>query len=301
MTEFQIRPATRKGIVPLIALYSESGCGKTFSSLLMARGIAGPAGKIVMIDTESGRGELYADIPEIGGYDVLRLDAPFTPDRYIAAIDYAEQSAAVVVVDSGSHEWEGQGGVLDMAASREEESKRPGLHNWKQPKFDHALFVSKLLRVKVPIIVCLRAKYKTRQTKDSNGKTVIVKDDKTSPIQAEDFIFEATAHAEILPNHSIILTKCSHPNLRQCFPEEGPINVEHGRKIAEWCGGTDDAAAIRAVKKTIWERLKDKCSGDGKKVQQYLWDEMLMETDVNLETASLIQLKAIVSKLGGTK
>jgi hypothetical protein len=81
MTDLQIRPATRQGVKPLIGLYSESGCGKTYSSLLLARGLVGPTGKIVMIDTESGRGELYADVLP-GGYEVLPLSAPFSPARY---------------------------------------------------------------------------------------------------------------------------------------------------------------------------------------------------------------------------
>jgi len=297
MTALSIKPATRKGIVPLIAMYSESGCGKTYSSLLMARGIAGPDGKIVMIDTESGRGELYADIPVIGGYKVIRLDAPFSPARYIEAIELAETEAAVIVLDSGSHEWEGQNGVLDMAADNEGESKRAGLHNWKKPKFEHALFVAKLLRVKVPIIVCLRAKFKTRQGKDEKGKTIIVKDDTTSPIQAEDFIFESTAHFEILPDHQINLTKCSHPNLRSCFPTEGPIRVEHGQRIAQWCTGSDDAQAIRDAKSRIWNALKAKCGGTKEGVQQHLWDENLMDTGMNLESAPLDILQRIASKL----
>ena len=234
MTELKIVPATRKGITPLIALYSESGCGKTYSSLLMARGLAGPEGKIVMIETEGGRGELYADIPVIGGYDVLRLEAPFTPKRYIEAINMIQENGASVgVIDSGSHEWEGMGGVLDMAAENESNGK-PGLHIWKKPKFEHGLFVQELTRAKIPIIVCLRAKYKTRQIKEQN-KTKIIKDDYTSPIQAEDFIFEATCHGEITTEHKLRLTKWSHPGLKECFASNAPITIETGKKIAEWC------------------------------------------------------------------
>jgi hypothetical protein len=80
----------------------------------------------------------------------------------------------------------------------------------------------------------LRAKYKTRQAKE-NGKTVIVKDDHTSPIQAEDFIFEATCHGEIMPDHKFRLTKWSHPGLKDCFPKDGPITIQTGELIAQWC------------------------------------------------------------------
>lgn len=231
---FEIKQATRTGVVPLIDLYSESGCGKTMSALLLARGLVGPTGEIAMIDTESRRGSLYADVIP-GGYKVLDLDAPFTPARYIEALQAVFKSGAkVAVVDSMSHEWEGIDGVCDMATTNEKNSGKPGLHNWKTPKMEHQKLVQFLLRSPIPLVCCIRAKYKTRQKKE-NGKTIIIRDEMTSPIQAEDFIFEATCHAEILPDHSINLTKCSHPSLRECFPTKGPITIQHGELIARWC------------------------------------------------------------------
>lgn len=231
----EIKKASRKDFVPLIALYSESGCGKTYSALLMARGLAGPTGRIIMIDTESGRGELYADVPIIGGYDVISMEEPYNPARYIEAVREMQKANAIVgIVDSGSHEWEGIGGVLDMGAENEIKSGKSGLHNWKKPKFEHAKFIQSLIKAKIPLIVCLRAKFKTRQARN-NGKTVIVKDDHTSPIQAEDFIFEATCHGEIMTDHKLRLTKWSHPTLKECFPVNGPITIKTGELIAQWC------------------------------------------------------------------
>lgn len=259
---FVIRQATRTGVKPLIVIYSESGCGKTFSALLLARGLAGPKGKVIMADSESGRGSLYADIPEIGGYETLEFN-DFAPKNYIAAMDAIEEAgAAVGIIDSGSHAWEGIGGVLDMASANEESSKRPGLHNWKTPKLEHAKWINRLLRSKIPWIVCLRAKYKTRQKK-IDGKTVIVKDDVTSPIQSEDFIFEATCHMEILPNHTIILTKEGHPELKTCFPADRitPITVQTGQCIGRWCanaGATSPKTETdtKELKKSLWSMLK---------------------------------------------
>jgi hypothetical protein len=255
---FEIKQATRQGVKPLIGIYSESGCGKTMSSLLLARGFVGATGKIVMLDTESGRGSLYADVIP-GGYEVIEMREPFSPARYIEAIQTVEQSgAAILIIDSGSHEWEGIGGVLDMATDNESRSGKPGLHNWKQPKMEHAKFMLKMLQSPLPIVVCLRAKYKTRQTKE-NGKTVIVKDDYTTPIQADQFIFEMTAHGEILQDHSLHLTKCSHPSLRGCFPEGEPITSKHGELLAAWCNSAgkpivkDEAKELKAE---LWALLK---------------------------------------------
>lgn len=302
---FEIRQATRQGIKPLIVAYSESGCGKTFSSLLLARGLAGGKGKIVMGDSESGRGSIYADIPEIGGYQTFDLAAPFSPSRYVEAVDAVEcAGAAVGIIDSGSHEWEGIGGVLDMAGEIEQKSGKTGLHCWKTPKFEHAKFVQRLLRTKIPFIVCLRAKYKSRQTKDDKGKTVIVKDEATSPIQAEDFIFEATCHFEILNNHSIIVTKCSHPSLRGCFPEDkkGPITIAHGQAIAQWCAapGTAPAKAstpdLKKLKKELWELTRSKHLNNPKTLEQWLWDESILSDTESLEEIGASRIQEVVNK-----
>ncbi len=317
MSDFTIKKATRQGIKPLIDLYSESGCGKTYSSLLLARGFVGPTGKIVLVDSESGRGSLYADVLP-GGYEVLQLDPPFSPDRYIKAMEVVERSGASIgIIDSGSHEWEGVGGVLDMASDNEERSKRAGLHNWKQPKFEHAKFVAALQRSTIPWIVCLRAKYKTRQTK-INGKTEIVKDDCTSPIQAEDFIFEATCHAEILPDHSVRLTKCSHPGLRDCFPKTGPITTQHGELLARWCStpqgpgtavsstaGQSDRlpaadADLKRLKKKLWDTTKPKHGGIMAALEQWLIDESIIGDTETLESYGTVErMTALIEKVEG--
>ena len=269
---FEIKPATRTGIKPLIGIYSESGCGKTMSSLLLARGLVGPSAKIVMLDTESGRGSLYADVIP-GGYEVMEMRESFSPSNYIAAIQAVEKSgAAVLVIDSGSHEWEGLDGVTDMAMqiSQARASKwNKGwdgvvqFGDWKQPKMEHQKFMLKMLQSPLPIIVCLRAKKKSHQTKGTKemadagiiesrniGKSLVIKDEFSSPIQAEDFIFEMMAHAEILQNHCIILTKCSHPSLRDCFPKDQttPISIEHGQKLAAWCASAGQPATISSPK-----------------------------------------------------
>lgn len=305
---FEIKPATRQAFNPLIALFAESGNGKTYSALLLARGFVGPTGKIVMVDSENGRGSLYADVIE-NGYDTLDLGEPFSPGRYIEAITAVEQSgAAIGVLDSGSHEWEGIGGVLDMAGENEQRTGKAGLHNWKTPKFEHAKFVQKLQKSSLPWIICLRAKHKTRQGKDERGKSVIIKDDFTTPLQAEDFIFEMTVHGEIMGDHGFRLTKCSHPSLRACFPESTPITAEHGAKVAAWCanpGGNSAPtktaekpdAELKKLKAKLWAMTHERHLGDPKVLEQHLWDEALIDTDMTLATLNASQLRAVIQKI----
>src|ERR1035437_8127939 len=169
---FEIKTATRQGVKPLVGFYGKSGSGKTMSALLLARGIAGPKGNVTLIDTENKRGSIFADLIP-GGYNSLDLDAPFSPDRYQEAIAEAEKLASVIVIDSMSHEWSGEGGVLDWA---EEELQRMGggdnnkMRSWIKPKMSHKMMVQRLLRTKCALICCLRGEEKTHITKPADGQ-----------------------------------------------------------------------------------------------------------------------------------
>ena len=128
----EFKRAVRKSVPMLVSISGTSGSGKTYSALLLAAGIAGPSGKVGLIDTENGRGEMYADSPGIkaalpNGYLYLRFDPPFTPERYIEHLQAAESAGiAVCIVDSGSHEWEGIGGVSEAAEKAEGKMGRFG-------------------------------------------------------------------------------------------------------------------------------------------------------------------------------
>jgi hypothetical protein len=300
--------ANRSATKPIIVLYGESGSGKTLSALYLARGFVGPDGKIAVIDSESGRGSLYADVLP-GGYDILQLAEPFSPAKYIEAISVVEKSgAAIGIIDSGSHEWDGLGGVLDMAIENETRSGKPGLHNWRLPKIEHNKFLQKLLRSPIPWVICLRAKFKTKQAKNAQGKTEIVKDDYVTPIQADDFIFEATAHGVIsLMDHKFMLTKCSHPELRKAMPNNEPFNYEHGKMIAAWCNGGQqqapanlsmppDDSQVKALKKKLWHMTVSKHGGKLDGLEMWLIAMDLMADTENLSDLTAKRLQEIIDQ-----
>jgi hypothetical protein len=81
-----IAPAERAGAHLLIQLYGPPRSGKTYTALRIARGMVGPKGQIGVLDTESGRARLYSDkVP--GGFVVGELTPPYTPRRYLEAIE----------------------------------------------------------------------------------------------------------------------------------------------------------------------------------------------------------------------
>jgi hypothetical protein len=82
------------------------------SSLKLAKGIT-PAGRILMIDTERGSGDLYADLFD---YDIITLQPPYKPEKYVEAIRAGEEAGYdTIILDSLSHAWSDEGGILDQA------------------------------------------------------------------------------------------------------------------------------------------------------------------------------------------
>jgi signal recognition particle GTPase len=103
--------AKREAVPLMVGLAGTSGSGKTYSALLLAAGIAGEGGKVGFIDTEAGRGSMYADDQNIidalpgGEYLIKRLTEPFTPKKYADAINEAiKGGVTALVIDSASHE-----------------------------------------------------------------------------------------------------------------------------------------------------------------------------------------------------
>lgn len=186
----EIRKAQRFAVPQIISISGPSGSGKTYSALLLAAGLAPDGGKVGFLDTENGRGCMYADSPGIvnalpQGYQYGELSAPFSPDRYIEAIDaFEKDGCSVLVIDSGSHEWEGQGSVSEIA----EQDK----NKWNRAKRLHKRFVNRLLFSRMSIIVCLRAREKEKiiAPKDSpDGKEHHIPLG-MQPVAEKNFVFE---------------------------------------------------------------------------------------------------------------
>lgn len=285
----RIRPASRTHAKPLIGFYSESSGGKTYSALLLARGFAGKTGRICMIETESGRGEAYADpreYPEFAGsdpnsnYDVLSLREDFSPKNYGEAIAEAEEGGYdVLIIDSGSHEWEGAGGVLDMAAQNEAAGKK-GVQIWQKPKIDHQRhFMLKFMQTPIPLVIMnMRAKY-PMVGQGANMK----RSDQLDPKQSEDILYEMTVQGWMEKDtHRFNPAKRMPKSLFSVFVPGEPISLDTGRRLAEWAKGAPpkagDTVTPETVTKTVDESPEKKMARKILKeineapTSQHLWD-----------------------------
>lgn len=193
------RKAERKKAKLRLALSGPSGSGKTYSALLIAFGIGG---KVAMIDTERGSGELYA---HLGDYDVCTLEPPFTPQKYIQAIKEAENLGYdVLIIDSLSHAWAGQGGMLEMHDSISAKSGNSWAA-WRQVTPQHNALVDAMLQSSCHIIATLRAKTEYAQTEE-NGKTVI-KRLGLAPVFRDGIEYEFTVFLDLTPDHTATASK----------------------------------------------------------------------------------------------
>src|SRR3954470_22662979 len=184
-----IAPAERAGAHLLIQLYGTPRSGKTYTGLRIARGMVGPQGRIGVLDTESGRARLYSD-KVAGGFVVGELTQPYTPRRYLEAIEeFLAYGVDILVVDSFSHCWEGPGGVLEMADQAEENGQK-GLRKWLGPKRDYQKLVSFLLSTRLHMILCSRAKQPIVEAVVDGEKTLVT--EAWEPIQDKRLKYEMT-------------------------------------------------------------------------------------------------------------
>ena len=157
--------AERKKAKLRLGLDGPSGSGKSMGALLIAKGIGG---KVAAIDTEEGSLSLYSDLLD---FDVSELRPPFTPESYVKRIHEAEAAGYdIIIIDSASHEWMGQGGVLDI------HDNMPGnsYTNWAKVNPRHNEFIEAILRSKCHIICTLRSKQKHEMV-EVNGKKEVKK------------------------------------------------------------------------------------------------------------------------------
>ena len=245
---FTFRKAIRENVGLLIGLAGGTGSGKTYTAMRLASGIAG-AKPFAVIDTEAGRATHYADQFR---FDHGDLAPPFSPHAYAEAIAEADKAGyPVIVVDSVSHLWAGDGGVLDM---HEKELDRMAGDDWKKreavkmaawikPKTEHKKMVQRLLQVRAHLILCFRAEEKIEMVREDGRMKIVPKKSATGldgwiPICEKNLPFELTASFLLLATEPGIPKPIKlQEQHRALFPLDKPITEESGRRIAEWASG----------------------------------------------------------------
>lgn len=301
----QLRQATRQQAKLKIGLAGPSGAGKTYSALLIAAGMTEWT-KIAVIDTENKSADLYEslpkDNPDIKGgtdkFNVLTLEAPFSPERYIEAIKTCEDAGMeVIIIDSITHEWSGKGGCLEIHGSMSGNS----FTNWAKITPRHNAFIDAIIQSKCHVLTSVRKKQEYEMSKDSSGKTEVVKIGLAEQ-QREGFSYEVTLNFDISIDHYAKADK-DRTGLFMDKPAV-KISTDIGKVLLEWANAGDKPIEYKPdpkvvepdIKRDLRARLKELGATDDKKgaeiINGYLGTKF---KDVNLLTDQ--QTQAALEKL----
>jgi hypothetical protein len=253
---------TRQGQHALIGMYGASGSGKTYSALLLAKGLSGgDMSKVAFIDTENGRGSHYCDDPFLTGYKYAAMPQEFRPKNFSDYLTVAINSGfKTIIIDSFTSEWEGIKGVVDWAAEIQERTKKEGLHCWAKPKAAHKLLLNQLMVANAHIILCMRGKEKLLQKKGNDGKTEIVSGGYV-PMQCEKLLYEMLISFRIEENNSATIVKSYKSIIELGLQDKTPITEKTAIPILKWLNGS------RPLNTQLWfetinQEMQAACSKD---------------------------------------
>jgi hypothetical protein len=229
MESLNFRKASRSQAKIKLGLQGPSGSGKSTSALLLAYGLVGDWSKIVVIDSENGSADLYS---HLGDYNVLGISAPYTPEKYTECIQFCHaQGMEVIIIDSISHEWEGDGGILDIHGNMAGNS----FTNWSKLTPRHNSFVNAILYTPVHVIATIRSK-QDYVMMEKNGKAAPEKVG-LKGVTRDGMDYEFTVVLDIDIRHHARTSKDRTGIFSS--KHEFIITKETGQRIREWCESGD--------------------------------------------------------------
>lgn len=242
----ELRRAQRKKTKLKVGLAGSSGCGKSLSSLVFAYGLVKGEhpdwtdeqiwDKIGVIDSENGSAELYTEYTikstgfRVGTFWTIPISAPFTPEKYIDAIETFEREGfEVCIIDSMTHLWNGQGALLERQGNV---AKRTGnsYTAWREitPVFNR--FVDTMLQCNMHIVATIRSKTEYVQEKDEKGRTTIRKVG-MAPVFRDGIEYEFSMFMDIDSEHQAHVTKDRTGILDD---EYFVITGKEAERVAKW-------------------------------------------------------------------
>ena len=224
-------PASRKRIYLKVGITGPSGSAKSWSAILLARGLAGPEGLVAAVDTENGSLSLYSHLTP---FLVVDLEPPYAPQKYIAAIRDAEANGVkVLIIDSFTHAWKfllDKKEKLDAAGRGGDRNNKSGFANWGPVKAEAEELKNAILQSKMHIVCCMRSKTDYAQ---EGGKVIKVG---MASIQEPDVEYEFT---------TVFAADMAH-NVQQSKDRTGlfqdrifQVTVKTGEELLAWLDSAD--------------------------------------------------------------
>lgn len=231
-----------------MALTGVSGAGKTLGALYIAFGLTGDWSKIAVIDTEHERARMYANRTDLGTGKFLYcpLYPPYTAERYTALVKEAAVVVGpdgVVIVDSFSHAWNNEGGILDVKDRIAAQQGKNSYTAWNEAGKVQNSLVNTILAVDCHTIVTMRSKMEYVMQENERGKTQPVKVG-LAPVQRDDTEYEFDIVLDIARSH--IATASKDVTFLDKYGEI--ITPELGRQLKAWLDDGVDPAQLLGEK-----------------------------------------------------
>ena len=232
MEQKTFRKAVKHEAKLRLCIAGPSGSGKTYTGLRLGTALA-RGGRVALVDTEHGSASKYADL---FNFDVLELEAPFHPERFVEAIKAAEaEEYSVVILDSLSHAWRGSGGLLDIV---DQISKRMKSANtfaaWKDATPIQNDLIEGILGADLHVIATMRSRQEYVMDADEKGRTRVRKVG-MAPVQRDGFEYEFDVFLDMDIDNNGIVSKTRCPALMgRVFNKPGE---DVATILAQWLTG----------------------------------------------------------------
>lgn len=274
----QAKKAVKHQVKVKIAFIGPSGAGKTFSALRVAKGFGN---KTLLLNTEGDRGYLYASIFE---YDIVDIEPPYTVDKYIEVVKYAEENGYdTLIIDSASHEWSGRGGLLEL---HEKANGSNGYVNWKSLTPKHNEFIDSILRCRVNVISCLRGKDQYVLEVNDKGKQAPKKVGLGAEQRAN---YEYEMMLTLMIDQKSHVATAMKDNTGIFIDRYDVLTEEHGKLLKDWAENGINLAALKE-KTSIMIRLAKDCNFDSKVMSNLIHDQFNKSKSSDLTEEELSKL-----------
>ena len=247
----EFRKAEKRKAKLRLGITGPAGSGKTYGALLIAKGLGG---RIVMLDTENGSGDLYDGLCD---YDIGEITAPYDVEKYIDGIHQAEKAGYnVVIIDSLSHAWAGEGGLLDQQGKIADSSRSGNsFAAWRQITPKHNKLIETMLNSPCHIIATMRSKTEYIQAENERGRTEIRKVG-MAPVQREGMDYEFGVVFDLNVSHMASVSK-DRTSLfdGQVFK----LSEDTGTALKNWLETGIDLKERKTQLSQLWQRYLAVC------------------------------------------
>lgn len=225
----------------LVDVFGPSNSGKTYSALTLAAGLIDEfGGKAAMIDTE-GRGNLYED--EFA-FDRYVMEPPFTPAAFMAAYEQLDSQYSVIITDTISDEYEGIGGLQEMAEAQQVNND---VAKWARPKAAHRKLMARIRQLRAQHIFCVRAEDKIEiiEGEENGRKKRLVRPLGWVRVAEKKWKYDMTVSLFFPPGSGgkAEVDKMIGP-LQGSFRSGHLVTRDYGRALGQWAKGAPAARPI---------------------------------------------------------